>query len=107
MSLFNYNGSLLRMRDHIGGGGFWRRSDKDNDYLQIYIKIFCVVVVIVVIVVIVVFIVVGVVIVFVVVIVVVVVVVFVVHAAIFGSPTVFLTADVQSSKGNRTRPVGQ
>ena len=35
------------------------------------------------------------------------VIVFVVHAAIFGSPTVFLTADVQSSKGNRTRPVGQ
>ena len=47
MSFFNYNGSLLRMRDHLGGGGFWRRSDKDNDYLQIYIKILCVVIVVV------------------------------------------------------------
>ena len=37
------------------------------------------------------------------------VVVFDVHAAIFGFPTVFLTADVESSKGNtrRTWPVGQ
>ena len=47
------------MRDRICFGWLWLGSNKDNDYLQIYIKIIVVVIIVVVIVVIVVFVVVD------------------------------------------------